>query len=73
MKTSQMPPTTSPLALNRNAPSADHPRARAAAEPGGEAGGPGAVARHPPGDRARDPPAVEREAGDQVEDQQQQR
>ena len=41
----------------------------AAAEGGGEAGGAVAVAGQPPGDRARDPAAVEREGGDQVEDQ----
>ena len=59
------------VAADRRAttPRRDEQVGEAAAERGREAGRPGAVAGEPPGDRARDPPAVEREGGDQVEDE----
>ena len=52
-------------------PMRDEQVGEALAEAGGDARRPVAVAGHPPGDRPRDPAAVEREGGDQVEDEDQ--
>ena len=51
---------------------ADEQIGEALAEAGGGARCAVAVPGHPPGDRPRDPPAVQREGGDQVEDEDQQ-